>query len=169
MKIVEGIKIISLEDKYLEESFKVVQANFEDEGKNIRRELEASIDEKKFQNYVKTYDKNMVSIEYFIAIDEGEQVLGTVGLYSIKKDFEDTYWVGWYCVKEEHRGRGIGIALLEFVIEEARRRNKKYLKLFTSTYKSEAKAQGIYEKYGFYITKVKKKKHHYILYRMKVL
>ncbi len=169
MRKSDDVRIIPLEYKYLEQSFKVVNANFEGEDESIRKELEASVDEKKFNKYVNEYDNDMISLEYFIAIDESERVLGTIGLYSLRKDYEDTYWLGWYCVREEERGKGIGIALLEFVIEESRRRNKKYLRLFTSTYKSEAKAQGIYEKYGFYITKKKKRKHHYILYRKKVL
>lgn len=165
----EEFRIVPLTTEYLEESILVLKDIFEDEEKDIRIELEASVVREKFEKYVKNYARNMVSLCYFIAVNSKEAVLGTIGLYEIKKDVEDSCWVGWYCVKEEERGKGIGIALLEYAIEKARIKNKKYLKLYTSTYKDEAKAQGIYEKYEFYITKVKKKRHHYILYRKKVL
>lgn len=162
-------KIIPLTFDFLEESYHVLKEIFEGEGKDIRKELEASIDTRKFEKYVKYYDDKMVSIIYFMAINNEDRVVGTIGLYELINDVEDSCWIGWYCVKEEERGKGIGVALLEFAIKKARVRNKKYLKLYTSTYEGEAAAQGIYEKYGFKITKVEKTKYHYILYRTKVL
>lgn len=162
-------KIIPLTHEFLEDSYHVIKDIFEGEGKHIRKELEASIDIRNFEKYIKYYDDKIVSIAYYLAVNKENRVLGTVGLYELINDVEDSCWIGWYCVKKEERGKGIGVSLLEFVIRKARLRNKKYLKIYSSTCEGEGTAQGIYEKYGFKITKVEKTKYHYILYRRKVL
>lgn len=46
----------------------------------------------------------------------------------------------------------MGKLLLDIAINEAKKRGKRFLKLYTSTNPLEAKAQEIYEKNGFYIT-----------------
>lgn len=166
------IDIIPLTVKHLNQGITLVKSTFKDEGKSLKRELEASVDEKKFAKYVKKYDRNTKSLEYFIAIDKGcenQKVLGIIGLYSINDDFKDTYWLGWYCVDISERGRGIGKALLNYAIALARKRGKKYLCLYTSTDENEAKAQKIYEEYDFFITKIIKKRGYKILYRKKIL
>lgn len=169
MNLNKGINIIPLTKKYLNEGITLVKSTFEDEGRSLRKELEASVDEKKFSKYIKKYDREMKSIEYFIAVDKTEKVLGIIGLYSISKDFQDTYWLGWYCVDISERGKGIGKALLDYAINVAKKRRKKYLCLFTSTDKNEAKAQKIYDKNGFFITKTIHKKGYDIIYRKKIL
>lgn len=169
MRLISGFEVVPLTKEFLEESIDLVESIFDDEGTSLRKELEASVDEKEFVKYVKRYDRNMKSLEYFIAIDKRYSVLGIIGLYSLKKDYKDTYWIGWYCVDENERGKGIGKELLEFVINMAKFREKKYLCLYTSTDNNEAKAQKIYEQYGFFITKVIHKKGYEILYRKKVL
>lgn len=169
MSLNEIIEIIPLTKKYLNDGITLVKSIFKDEGKSLRRELEASVDERKFSKYIKKYDRDMKSLEYFIALDKNEKVLGIIGLYSISKDFQDTYWLGWYCVDISERGKGIGKSLLDYAINVAKKRGKKYLCLFTSTDKNEAKAQKIYEKSGFFITKTVHKKGYDIIYRKKIL
>ena len=63
----------------------------------------------------------------------------------MEKDVEDSCFVGWYGVEE--RGKGISIAILEYVIGKARIKNKKYLKLYRSTYKEEARCKGFMKKF----------------------
>ena len=78
-------------------------------------------------------------------------------------------WIGWFCVHKKYRGRGIGVALLNYSIEVAKERGKRYLSLYTSTDKNEAEAQVLYELNGFYITKRIYKKGYEILFRRKDL
>jgi hypothetical protein len=54
------------------------------------------------------------------------------------------------------RGQGLGKKLLEYTIDEARKYEKKYLRLYTSNAPDEVVAQIIYKKYGF--KKIKQKK-----------
>ncbi|MHC1682302.1 MAG: GNAT family N-acetyltransferase [Clostridiaceae bacterium] len=169
MNLPKDVIIVPLTKTYLEQSINLVESTFDEEDMSLSKELEASVDEKKFAKYVKRYDKNMRTLEYFIAKDNNQRVIGIIGLYSLKKDYKDTYWIGWYCVDINERGKGIGKALLEFIITMAKYREKKYLCLYTSTDKNEAKAQKIYEQYGFFITKVIHKKGYEILYRKKIL
>lgn len=164
-----SVKIINLNESYVKRAIKLVMNTFEDEGESIKKELWASVNEEKLIKYIKKYDRHMRTLEYFIAIDSEKNLLGIIGLYSLNESYENTYWLGWYCVSKRHRGKGIGKLLLDYAIETARERGKSYLCLYTSTDENEAKAQEIYEKNGFYITKRIKKHDYEILYREKVL
>lgn len=163
------VEILSITKEYLNKGVKLVESIFTDEDESAKRELEASIDEKKFQKYVTKIDRHIRSLEYFVAVNTNEKVVGLIGMYTLIENYEDTIWIGWYCVHKKHRGRGIGKLLLDFVIDEARKRGKNYICLYTSTERNEAKAQEIYEKYGFHITKRIKKNGYEILYRKKTL
>ena len=59
--------------------------------------------------------------------------------------------------------------MLNYSIEVAKERGKRYLSLYTSTDKNEAEAQVLYELNGFYITKRIYKKGYEILFRRKDL
>lgn len=172
MSLNESIYIIPLNEKYLSQGIRLVKSTFKDESKSLKTELKASVYENKFIEYIKKYDKDIKSLEYFVAVnktDKNHRVSGIIGLYSTNDDFQDTYWLGWYCVDMRQRGKGIGKALLDYVIDLARKREREYLCLYTSTDKNEAKAQKIYEAYGFTITKIVHKKGYKILYRKKIL
>ncbi|EHI98421.1 GCN5-related N-acetyltransferase [Clostridium sp. DL-VIII] len=165
----EDIEILVLTKKYLNKSIKLVETVFTDEEESMRKEIEASIDEKKFQKYVTKIDRHVMSIEYFTAINSKKKVIGFIGMYTLIENYENTIWLGWYCVHAKYRGRGVGKLLLDFIIDKARERGKKYICLYTSTDSNEAKAQEIYEKNGFYITERVKKNGYEILYRRKTL
>ncbi|MGL4772771.1 MAG: GNAT family N-acetyltransferase [Clostridium sp.] len=169
MQISETIEIVPLSKEYLKQASKLVRHVFDDEDEPPTIELEASIDPKKFSIYVEEYDEDLISLEYFIAVENKKKVIGTIGLYSIYCNFENALWIGWYCVDKKYRGKGIGIALLNFAIKEAKNRGMKYLCLYTSTKGREKKAQEIYEKNGFFITQRIKKKGYEKLYRKKIL
>ncbi len=87
-------------------------------------------------------------IQYWVAVDEQENVLGLTGLYDQRKEQRKVKWVGWHCVAPEARGQGIGEKLLDHVIQEARSAGANALRLYTSTHGSEAAAQSLYEKRG---------------------
>jgi GNAT superfamily N-acetyltransferase len=72
-------------------------------------------------------------------------VLGTTRLYSLEKDEKEAYWLGWYCVDPAFRGKGIGGKLLDHAIRKAKERDKKFLRLYTSTSPEEKSAQHIYD------------------------
>ena len=101
----------------------------------------------------------------WVAINEDEEVCGTIGLYVYSKDKSEASWLSWFCVDEEQRGKGIGKILLEFSISEAKRSGKRFLRLYTSDDPSEATAQELYEKYGFKIFKQVKYTYGVYLYR----
>ena len=90
-------------------------------------------------------------IKYCAAINENGDVCGTTGLYQYTKDRHEAVWLAWFCVDPQQRGIGIGKKLIEYSINEARKYNKKYFRLYTSTDPNEAAAQNLYEKYGFRI------------------
>lgn len=169
MKSTEDLTLISLNNKYLNSAIKLVESVFKHEDEIIRTELEASINNKSLVSYSNHCDSDVKSLKYFIVINNKEKVLGIIGLYTLFEDFEDTDWIGWYCVNKKHRGKGIGMFLLNFVIDLSKNRGKKYLCLYTSTDKSEKKAQKIYERNGFYITKRVKEDGYEILFRKKDL
>ena len=81
--------------------------------------------------------------------NKGRRVAGVIGLYCHKKDEKTADWLGWFCVTPKMRKKGVGKALLLFAIKTARKRKKKFLRLWTSNYQKEAIAHKMYEKYGF--------------------
>lgn len=165
----KDMEILILTKKYLSKGIKLVESIFTDEEESVKKEMEASVDEKKFQKYVTKIDRHIRSLEYFIAVNTKGKCVGIIGMYTLIESYEDTLWIGWYCVHKKYRGRGIGKLLLDFVIDKARESGKKYICLYTSTDNNEATAQEIYEKYGFYITERIKKDGYEILYRKKTL
>lgn len=50
-------------------------------------------------------------------------------------------------------GRGVGTQLLQFILNKARKEDKKFLRLFTSTDPKEWNAHRLYEKHGFRLVK----------------
>ena len=112
---------------------------------------------------------SMAVYQYWVALNQHREICGTTGLYSEKADLHEALWLSWFCVHPDMRGQGIGKQLIEFSIEEARRRNAKYLRLYTSDDPNEAAAQFLYEQYGFKITRTEKKLTHTIIYRERLL
>ncbi len=92
----------------------------------------------------------VTDLSYWVAMDLATgKVLGTTGLYTRKKDEDEAYWVGWFCVDPEARGRKIGSGLLDFTIEKAREEGKRFLRLYTSNDPNELLSHKLYEKRGF--------------------
>lgn len=92
-------------------------------------------------------------LQYFVAIHKNnKEVLGTTGFYHLKREAEDTIWLGWYCVKPEYRGKGLGKALLQFIIDLASKQNRKTLMLYADTESKEAIE--MYKKFGFQIDSI---------------
>ena len=125
-----------------------------------KQTLNASLDS---QNYSSILAKlALMSLEYWVAIYENK-VVGLIGLYEETSDHEDSIWLGWYCVDEKYRGLTIGKKLINFAIEEAKKKNKYFLKLYTTLHDEYAVARDLYEKLGFFVTFHKGKTLHYHL------
>ncbi|HLM84012.1 MAG TPA: GNAT family N-acetyltransferase [Candidatus Bathyarchaeia archaeon] len=150
------IKIEKLTEKYLSAASKLADTVFKDEPKLPSVGFEASLDQKKFKQLNEAENNEIASLEYFVAVDETDKVVGTTGLYALEKDKKDTYWLGWYCVDPEFRGKGVGSKLLDYTIEMVKERGKKFLRLYTSTSPEEKAAQIIYDSRGFETTKKEK-------------
>jgi len=88
----------------------------------------------------------ITSLSDWVALDANDRVIGTVGVYTYRKDNNEACWLSWFCVDSGFRGNGIGTTLLQFAIQLARQAGKKYLRLYTSTHPSEANAHALYKK-----------------------
>ncbi len=109
-------------------------------------------------------------VAFWVALDEGsDEVIAITGLYSYGRDAAEAIWLGWFCVAPERRGAGIGSMMLDFSIERARETQKRYFRLYTSEAPYQAAAQRLYEKKGFSVVKVKKRRPFNIVYRQKTL
>jgi len=151
------MKIEKLTEKYLADASRLANTIFKDEPILPGVAFEASLDKHKFDKLNDESIGKIYSLEYFIAVDESGEVLGTTGLYALEEDKQEAYWLGWYCVDPKYRGRGIGGKLLDFTIEEAKNRGKKILRLYTSPSDDEKTAQIIYDSRGFKTTGTEKK------------
>lgn len=104
--------------------------------------------------------------EIWVALDDSTQeVIGTIGLYRIKKDHEEALWVWYFCVAAQARGAGAGSKLLDHVIGQAKMRDVRYLRLLTSNVPSEESAQRLYESRGLRIFKTKSALGYKVLFR----
>jgi GNAT superfamily N-acetyltransferase len=88
---------------------------------------------------------------YWVTTDETGKVIGTTGLYSRREDAGEAVWIGWMCVDSLYRGKGVGKALLEFTITEAKAQRIPFLRLYTSDHPNEEAAQGLYERHNLKI------------------
>lgn len=166
------MNIIPLTKEHLEETIKMVNEVFQndiDAEYNPERSFKTSL---KFIEQPKLLQKSQMDrIDYWIALDDNtNQVIGVTGLYRRKNDPDDIVWLGWYCIRADQRGNGLGRKLLEWTIEKAKVDGYKIFKLYTSTDPNESRAQALYEKLGFMITGKESEGGEYdTLYREKIL
>ena len=99
------------------------------------------------------------------AINDNKEICGTTGIYTCADDAHEADWLSWFCVAPNQRGQGISKKLIEFSIDLARKRSKKFLRLYTSDDPNEAVAQLLYERYGLKVVKTEKYSSGTIIYR----
>ena len=131
-------KILPLSNKYLDEAISLAETIFpyKEDQKIARINLEESLTLKNFGQ------------RYWVVAGNSRKLAGVTGLYLDAKD-RDVIWLGWFGVHPAYRRRGIGSSLIEFTIKEAKRREFKTMKIYTSTDKHERAAHRLYELYGF--------------------
>ena len=59
-----------------------------------------------------------------------DKPVGVVGLYDIP-EYSDTVWLSWFGVLKEYRHMGFGKQLFDYAVEEAKKLNKKFFRLYT--------------------------------------
>jgi GNAT superfamily N-acetyltransferase len=101
-------------------------------------------------NLIETLEHKNYGQSYWFATGKDGKVIGMTGLYIDRKTIDDsTVWLGWFGVHPEHRRRRIGSSLLEFTINEAKRRGFKNINIYTSTDENETAAHRLYVSFGF--------------------
>lgn len=56
---------------------------------------------------------------YWVAESRDGRLLGIIGLYSPRWIGSQTLYLGWYCVRPDMQGKGLGKALFEHALQEA--------------------------------------------------
>ena len=145
------VAIVRLTEEKILEAVDLVNAVFPGvEGEPPKEELPSSIHPEVYPDF---FSRTGIrpGLEYWLAI-EGEKVVGTIGLYCYNHDAKEAYWLGWFTVAPAKREQGIGSVLLRFAIEEAKRRGKSYLRIYTGDNAEERAAHRLYERNGFRVT-----------------
>ncbi len=73
-----------------------------------------------------------------------EKPVGVSGLYEIP-EYPDTAWLSWFGITKAYRKMGFGKQMLDFIIEVAKKHNRKFLRLYTFEIHN-AEAQKFYQK-----------------------
>lgn len=131
----KSIKILSLTQNKFDEAVEVV----------LRAELDTK---EEIEHHLQHLDAHFI-------VMEGEKVVGVIGWYQdnvnwaneamgVKFPGEDAYWVGFFAVEKEYRGKGIGFALLNKLEEVIK--DKKQDKLWVS---SVPETRAYYERQGY--------------------
>ncbi|MDP2693057.1 MAG: GNAT family N-acetyltransferase [bacterium] len=153
------IQIEKLSKKNLKQASELADKIFYYEEIKPSESFESSLNEKKFEELSKKTGIPLTELKYWVAKDQNtKKIVGTTGLYIDKRDKKEAVWLGWYCVDEKYRGKGIGQKLLKHIIKKTKRRRNIFLRLYTSTRPSEITAKIIYDKFGFKIMKEKEVK-----------
>jgi len=119
------IQIIKLEEPLIKKTDKLVSKVFPVRSLSERLTFWA------FKNQNIGLVKNLINLfgvssisNFWVAIDENNNVVGTTGIYTYIKDENEAIWLAWFCVDPEQRGKGIGKKLIEYSINMAREYKK---------------------------------------------
>lgn len=83
-----------------------------------------------YLKYLKEIQNKTLDLPADFLIFENDIPIGVVGLYEISK-YKDTIWLSWFGVVEDYRYKGYGSQIFEDIINEAKKYNKDFLRLFT--------------------------------------
>lgn len=83
-----------------------------------------------YLKYLKEIQNKTLDLPVDFLIFENDIPIGVVGLYEISK-YKDIIWLSWFGVVEDYRYKGYGSQIFEDIINEAKKYNKDFLRLFT--------------------------------------
>ena len=89
--------------------------------------------------------------EPLVAVEEGGCVVGVCGFQPDPYLTPGIYWLSWFYVDEACRGRGVGSALLQRVIESVSAFGARKLFVDTSSDPIYEDAVALYERFGFQV------------------
>ena len=69
------------------------------------------------QKYIAWYEQSKIKNLKYWFIQDHNDVIGIVGLYTENGDKKYKVWLGWFCVDQNYRGNKIGSKLLNFAIQ----------------------------------------------------
>jgi GNAT superfamily N-acetyltransferase len=101
-------------------------------------------------------EKGVRDIRYFAVLDD-KKIIGTTGLYHLVRDPNNTVWLGFYCLDESYRGKGLGRKILQWTVDKAKTEGNKMMQLYTSPNPGLETAEQVYKKFGFKVTKTEEK------------
>ncbi|MDI6806240.1 MAG: GNAT family N-acetyltransferase [Candidatus Aenigmarchaeota archaeon] len=81
--------------------------------------------------------------KFYVAVEDGE-VIGVSGSYV----YDERAWLGWFAVKPEYQGNGIGKALLKKAESDVKDEYERFF-VYTGSSKEFAKAREFYKRNGF--------------------
>ena len=79
-------------------------------------------------DYIK-YFNNEVKSNYYLVLKD-DKPCATIGWYDFDNKNTDAF-VGWFGVKPEFQGQGIGKEILQYIIDEVKALNYDYLRVYT--------------------------------------
>jgi len=146
----EGVHMVPLTQENLSGAVTAAKEGFSYGGPflNPAKDFKASLDPVLNARRLSLDPKVEANARYWCAVDKDGRVLGTTGLYETGKDQAEASWMGWMSVRPAYRGQGIGKMLVDFSKEQAAADGKQFLRLYTSSARGEAAAQGLYEREG---------------------
>ncbi len=95
-----------------------------------------------YLHYKYAIDTNYERNKYFI-IKYNETPVGVIGLYMNDEIDNESIWLGWFGILPEFRSKGIGRKSILDMIDEAKKYNKKYFRLYTND-KGDSTARPLY-------------------------
>lgn len=99
-------------------------------------------DECAYIHYKYAIDTNYKRNKYFI-IKWNEVPVGVIGLYIDDEIDNESIWLGWFGILPEFRSKGIGRKSILDMIQEAKKYNRKYFRLYTND-KGDSTARPLY-------------------------
>lgn len=148
--------VFGLTHHHKDQVIELIQKNFStnsdlEHKKLIRNEIRGSLGDPRYQKLMKKWYQDGW-VNFFVVKDyQKDKVLGVIGLYADKKDFNDALWITSLAVSEEARGMGLGKRLMKFAEDFSRSKGKKYVRLHTSNEDYMKAAQVLYESQGYKI------------------
>lgn len=88
-------------------------------------------DECAYIHYKYAIDTNYKSNKYYI-IRWNELPVGVIGLYVNNEIDSESIWLGWFGILPEFRSKGLGRRSILDMIEQSKKYNKKYFRLYTN-------------------------------------